>query len=150
MRTSSVKNTVRLPRLTLVMAALLAMATMMIAAPGARAGTSGRCGDGAVCLWEHKEFGGGFFASYGSDSTLWNNYFHNTNIPVANQASTAFNNGQPHAYVDVRFFDNVDYKGDLGSWCLPRDGWNDRLDWIEDGRGTWNDRISSFAWVSSC
>ena len=135
-----------LPTRRVVAALLVALAVgltaFLVATPGAKAAT-GTCDPGDFCLWYQDGARGGLYEFSGSDSTLANDHFENTNTDqiVNNNTESAFNDGNPATYDDVRVYDGLSYTG--SSFCIPRSVYYTDL-------GDWSNRISSYRWVTSC
>jgi hypothetical protein len=134
----------RSPRIVAALLVTLALGVtaFLVVTPGAKAAT-GSCDPGDFCLWYLTGYSGGLYEYSGSDSRLDNDHFENinTNAIVNNNTESAFNYGNPASYDDVRAYDGLGYTG--ASFCIPRGGRISNL-------GGWNNRISSYKWVTSC
>lgn len=126
----------------LLIALAIAVATACVAAPGAKAAT-GSCDPGDFCMWYLTNYSGGLYEWSGSDSNLGNDHFENADsfATVTNNTESVHNYGVPATYDDVRAYDGTGYSG--ASTCYPRGARISDL-------GGWNNRISSYRWVTSC
>lgn len=111
------------------------------ASGGVTAAAAWACASGDFCLYENGYGEGARYFHDGNDGTLHNDYFR-AGVKVANNASSARNNGTAQAYDDVVIYDGTWSTGRLN--CIPR-GY-----YANFGSAGSNDRVESFAWTTSC
>jgi hypothetical protein len=99
------------------------------------------CRRGEFCGWRHKSMAGGLFHHSGSDRNLWNDKFenHDTNVLVASEISSVFNNGYNTANAD----DVLAFEGghDPLRWCIPNGYWATYI-------YAMNDKIDGYYWTN--
>ena len=98
----------------------------------------GRCTRGEFCGWRHIDYSGGLFHYDGDDANLFNDRFENadTNVIVAKQISSVFNNGY-----DTANSDDVLATTTRGRWCI-------RNGYLENNIGVWGDTITGYRWTN--
>lgn len=131
-----------------VAAAVLALAAGALVTPAAS--QAGVCSVGEFCMWQSFSLTGGLYHHAGSDSTLWNDRFENTdtNQIVANNTNSWWNRGTTAGGpAQVRIFTDVNGRGAFT--CAPRgSSGNFRFDPANDV--LWKNEVESFEWRSSC
>ncbi|WP_405869916.1 hypothetical protein OHB11_00690 [Streptomyces zaomyceticus] len=125
-----------------------AAGTLTLALPGAaRAGAAApSCGYtvpwGAVRVWEHPGFTGGYRDFYGNDLDWTNNTFNN-GVRLDDAMSSALNCGTGSTYHIVQFNEHPSFSGQY--LCLwPGNSVNNFGDY------GWQDRVSGHRWSSDC
>ena len=98
---------------------------------------TGRCTRGEFCGWRHVDYTGGLFHYDGDDTNLFNDRFENadTNVIVAKQISSVYNNGYDGA------FDDVLATTTRGNWCI-------RNGYLENNIGKWSDTVTGYRWTN--
>jgi hypothetical protein len=135
------------PRRALVaatIATLLGAAALLALSPAPASAGYGSCDPGDFCLYYlgNSDPAGGIYHFGGSDSTLRNDRFerNHTDTIVANNAASAWNNGNPATRDDVIIYSSVGHTGRHA--CIRR---------MDKGLlplGTWFDKVQSYKWAT--
>jgi hypothetical protein len=124
-----------------IVAALLGPAALLSVSPAPASASYGNCDHGDFCLYYlgNADPAGGIYHFGGSDSSLFNDRFerNHTNTIVANNAASAWNNGNPAAKDDVIIY------GQGRDACIRR---------MDKGLlpiDTWFNKVTSYKWATN-
>jgi Peptidase inhibitor family I36 len=135
----------------LLLAAIIAAVSFALAVPERASAGPELCPRGHFCIWEHAGYHGGMFNRSSSQPSLYDDFFLDTRLRVANEGTAVYNNG--YGGRGVRD-DVLVYLATTGgpSLCIPRGKRIPDLTRYRraDGQGEWNDNIVRYRWVKQC
>ena len=117
-------------------------AAALVAGPMTTAqAATGSCDPGDFCLYYATSRTGGLYEYSGSDSSLANDHFENsqTNQVVNNNTWSAWNRGTGTGLVDVLVYDGTGYSS--SARCIKQGR-------VVNTLGSFNNRVSSYRWVT--